>query len=99
RSEMGFAWFPEPGTWFGFRDVIEVDGKAVRDRQERLENLFVNRTFPSAEQLARVTAASARFNIGPVRRSLNVPTVALIVASPVNAGRCSFELRGFDAIN
>lgn len=99
KSDMGFAWFPSPGTWFGFRDVIEVDGEAVPDRQERLEDLFVRRNFPSAEQLTRVTAASARFNIGPVRRSLNVPTVALIVASPVNVGRCSFELRGFDAID
>lgn len=99
RSEMGFAWFPVPGTWFGFRDVLEVDGQPVPDRQERLEQLFVRRNFPSAEQLARVTTASARFNIGPVRRSLNVPTVALIVASPVNVGRCTFELRGFDVID
>src|SRR5690606_11250667 len=41
RSEVGFAWFPDPGTWFGFRDVLEVDGKIVPDRQSRLEELFV----------------------------------------------------------
>jgi VWFA-related protein len=99
KSEIGFAWFPQPGTWFGFRDVLEVDGKAIPDRQSRLEQLFVERRFPSSEQLARVADASARFNIGPVRRNFNLPTMTLLVASPANAGRCSFELRGYDMID
>ena len=99
RSEMGFAWFPTPGTWFGFRDVLEADGTPVRDRQQRLEQLFVSRTFPSAEQLGRVAAASARFNIGPARRNFNVPTMTLLVASPANQGRFSFELRGYDVVD
>jgi VWFA-related protein len=99
RSEMGFAWFPTPGTWFGFRDVVEVDGKPVKDRQQRLEQLFVDRKFPSAEQLERVAASSARFNVGPARRNFNVPTLALLVASPANQGRFAFELRGYDVID
>lgn len=99
KSEIGFAWFPEPGTWFGFRDVLEVDGKLIPDRQSRLEQLFVDRQFPSDEQLARVAEASARFNIGPVRRNFNLPTMTLLIASPANAGRCSFELRGYDVID
>lgn len=98
RSEMGFAWFPAPGTWFGFRDVLEANGKPVTDRQQRLEQLFVDRKFPSDEQLARVAESSARFNIGPARRNFNVPTLALLVASPANVGRFSFELRGYDVI-
>jgi hypothetical protein len=98
RSEMGFAWFPTPGTWFGFRDVLEADGTPVRDRQQRLEELFVNRAFPSAEQLNRVASSSARFNIGPARRNFNVPTMSLLVASPANQGRFSFELRGYDVV-
>ncbi len=99
RSEMGFAWFPTPGTWFGFRDVVEADGKPVKDRQQRLEQLFVDRKFPSAEQLERVAASSARFNLGPARRNFNVPTLALLVASPANQGRFAFELRGYDVID
>ncbi|MCC7124493.1 MAG: hypothetical protein IT178_06580 [Acidobacteria bacterium] len=99
KSEMGFAWFPAPGTWFGFRDVLESDGKPVADRQQRLEELFVRRTFPSQEQLARVTEASARFNLGPARRNFNVPTTALLVASPATTGRFRFELRGWDAVD
>lgn len=99
RSEMGFAWFPTPGTWFGFRDVYEANGRPVTDRQQRLEQLFVDRRFPSDEQLARVAESSARFNIGPARRNFNVPTLALLVASPANVGRFSFELRGYDAID
>jgi VWFA-related protein len=99
RSKMGFAWFPSPGTWFGFRDVLEADGAPVRDRQQRLEQLFLSRNFPSAEQLGRVAASSARFNIGPARRNFNVPTMTLLVASPANQGRFSFELRGYDVVD
>ena len=70
----------------------------MRDRQQRLEELFVDRRFPSAEQLARVAASSARYNIGPARRNFNVPTMGLLVASPANQGRFAFELRGYDTI-
>ncbi len=99
ESQIGFAWFPEPGTWFGFRDVLEVDGKAIPDRQARLEELFVERKLPSDEQLSRVAAASARFNLGPIKRNFNIPTMALLVASEENAERCSFELHDYDVVD
>ncbi|MGE3277334.1 MAG: VWA domain-containing protein [Vicinamibacterales bacterium] len=99
RSEMGFAWFPDPGTWFGFRDVLDVDGQTVPDRQQRLEELFVDRRFPSAEQLERVAASSARFNLGPARRNFNVPTMALLVASPGNVARFAYDLRGYEMVD
>jgi hypothetical protein len=32
RSEMGFTFFANAGIWFGFRDVLEVDGAPVPRR-------------------------------------------------------------------
>jgi len=63
--------------WLAFRDVVEVDGRAVRDRQERLRRLFL---APPADALAQARAIafeSARYNIGDMVRTVNVPTLAL----------------------
>jgi hypothetical protein len=48
-----------------FRDVFEVDGRAVRDREERLSSLFLNPPPGAASQLERVARESARYNICP----------------------------------
>ncbi len=68
-----------PGQgWLGFRDVFERDGRPVRDRQERLSELFLNGTTRSAlDQVSRIMGESARYNIGDVNRNINVPTLAL----------------------
>ena len=42
--------------WLGFRDVFEVDGQPVRDRQDRLQKLFVN---PNADVMVRARAVAA----------------------------------------
>ena len=63
--------------WLAFRDVVEVNGRAVRDREERLQRLF---RAPPADALAQAQAiafASARYNLGDVVRTVNVPTLAL----------------------
>ena len=44
-----------PG-WYQFRDVIEVDGKTIGGREDRLAKLFLN---PSANQLDQARAISA----------------------------------------
>jgi hypothetical protein len=61
-----------------FRDVYEVDGKPVRDRQERLLALFMKPPENTAEQLQRILAEGARYNIGSVIRTINTPTVPLM---------------------
>jgi hypothetical protein len=60
-----------------FRDVFEVDGRAVRDREERLTKLFLNPPEGARSQLERVMTESARYNIGRVFRTLNTPVLAL----------------------
>ena len=42
--------------WMQFRDVFEVDGKAIRDRNERLMQLFVSPSSSSAAQAERIIA-------------------------------------------
>ena len=49
--------------WIQFRDVFDVDGKAVRDRNERLIHLFLAPDASSAAQVQRITDESSRYNL------------------------------------
>jgi hypothetical protein len=82
-------------TWVGFRDVAEVDGSAVRDRSDRLQTLFLK----SSADLRRVQEESARFNIGPVRRTMNLPTFALAYLHPSLRHRFAFQAAGEEAVD
>jgi hypothetical protein len=67
--------------WMEFRDVFEVDGRAVRDRSDRAINLFLKPKADAFAQGRKIAEESARFNINPSRvsfnRTLNVPLTAL----------------------
>ncbi|HEU0092180.1 MAG TPA: hypothetical protein VFS78_08715, partial [Vicinamibacteria bacterium] len=58
--------------WGSFRDVYEVDGKKVREREPRLEQLFSRTPSASAEPQARglTEDSDQRYNIGPALRNL-----------------------------
>lgn len=81
--------------WLPFRDVFEVDGVQVRDRDDRLRKLFLEAPPERAvENGNRILEESARYNIGNVRRNLNLPTLALFLVHPTNAARFAFSKRG-----
>ncbi|MGE5815409.1 MAG: hypothetical protein ACM36C_13050 [Acidobacteriota bacterium] len=84
--------------WAGFRDVVEVDGEAVRDRRDRLLRLFTETSSPMAEAI-RIANESARFNVGPVSRNFNVPTTTLFFFHPSNIGRFTFERKATKKID
>lgn len=52
--------------WIQFRDVFEVDGQPIRDRNERLMKLFVDPSSSTAGQVEHIVTESARYNIGNV---------------------------------
>jgi hypothetical protein len=67
-----------------FRDVIDVDGKPVRDREKRVSKLFLERTSPDLDQWKRVASEGARYNIGTKRRAFDGwwMTMALLRREP-----------------
>jgi hypothetical protein len=78
--------------WVEFRDVFEVDGLPVRDREQRVINLFLKPTTGAIEQGRKIANESARFNISPLRvsftRTLNVPLTALrFLRADIKSGR------------
>ena len=49
--------------WYQFRDVREVDGRAVTDRDRRLTQLFLEPWDPATKAGPRITADAARHNL------------------------------------
>lgn len=82
---------PGRSGWVPFRDVFEVDGKPVRDREERLTELFLSSSETARDQAMTIAEESSRFNIGTVRRTVNVPTLALLILASDQQPRFEFQ--------
>jgi hypothetical protein len=80
--------------WVAFRDVYDVNGKAVRDRDERLQKLFIDSPARAIEQARRIVAESSRYNLGSLQRDINVPTMALTYLRVANQSRSEFKIDG-----
>lgn len=90
RSDMLMVRPPGSTQWLQFRDVFEVDGVPVRDRDDRLATLFLSPSRSSFEQASAILAESARYNIGVVQRTINIPVLALVVLNPAYQSRFRF---------
>ncbi len=76
-SDVLLVPVPE-GLTIGYRDVFEVDGLAVRDREERLLRLFRADSAESRSALAAISLESSRYNLGTLKRTINFPTMPFL---------------------
>jgi hypothetical protein len=77
--------------WLGFRDVLEVDGRKLPDREERLvRSLSSGGGYAEAQ---RLSDESARFNIGTIERNFNVPTTTLFYFKSNTQDRFTFAAK------
>ena len=80
--------------WVQFRDVFEVDGRPVRDRNQRLMKLFVTPSSATANQAEQIANESSRYNIGNLLRTVNLPVLALAILEPRQQSRFVFKRIG-----
>jgi hypothetical protein len=78
KSDLLLVKLADENFWMQFRDVFEVDGKPVRDRDQRLYKLFVDARIDARAQAERIQQESSRYNLGPLMRTINVPIMALL---------------------
>jgi len=83
------------GAWLSYRDVAEVDGEPVGGRTDRVRDLLLSKGADRADQFRRINMESARYNLGDLRRELNLPTVTLSLLRRQNQARFQFK-RGKD---
>lgn len=77
KSDFLLVRLPESADYLPFRDVFEVDGKSVRDREQRLTTLFLESRTGAVEQAKKITVESARYNVGSLSRTFNNPIIAI----------------------
>lgn len=83
-----------PLGWRVYRDVFEVNGKPVRDRDARLQKLFLEPASRASAQSVRIAEESARFNLnlGGIERTLNAPGIPVAFLQPELQSRFAFSL-------
>lgn len=84
--------------WMPFRDAFEVKGKKVRDRDDRLLKLFVENDKSAFEKAARFNEVSARHNLGNVARTINIPTLGMMLLHPRVNERFEFTDGGEESL-
>jgi hypothetical protein len=89
RSSFLFVRLPDEQAWIGFRDVLEVNGRRVGSGA-RGSAPIEKPGESSLDRWRRLSEESARYNIGSITRTLNVPTFALLVLHPDNPERFAF---------
>jgi hypothetical protein len=91
KSDLLLVKLGDENFWMQFRDVFEVDRKPVRDRDERLFKLFVEAKADARAQAESIQQESARYNLGPIMRTINVPIMALLFLERSVQARVKFE--------
>ncbi len=94
RADMLLVQDPAGEGWMPFRDVFEVDGRTLPERQDRLRRLFLEQPASALKRAAEIAHESARYNIGAFARTINVPTLPLLFLSPAYAPRFEFRKAG-----
>lgn len=91
RSEVLFVQLYPDKTWFAVRDVFEVDGRRVAERDDSLFELLSQGGTDVSTRGMAIAERSARYNLGPVIRTINLPTFALALLRPAHQPRVRFE--------
>lgn len=81
---------------FTLRDVFEVDGRSISDRDQRLERLFLTPTADVRQQAEAIANESARFNLNvsgvSMNRSINDPMAASLFLRAQSQHRSTFAI-------
>jgi hypothetical protein len=91
KSDLLLVKLGDENFWMQFRDVFEVDRKPVRDRDQRLSKLFIDAKADARAQAESIEQESARYNLGPLMRTINVPIMALLFFERSVQPRLKFE--------
>jgi hypothetical protein len=78
---------PGAAAWMTYRDVFEVNGASVRDRRERLPQLFRDDSPSTDERIRSILDESSQYNIGDIQRNLNTPVYTLLFLEAANQPR------------
>jgi len=95
RSDFLLVRYPGDAQWQSFRDVAEVDGKPVRDKEERLTKLFLEPAASAVRRARELQEAGSRYNLLDIG-TLNNPLMVVAFLQDGYRERFRFNLAGLD---
>ena len=99
QSEIAFLRLPDSTEWLSFRNVFAVDGSPLPEANGRLERIFQESSNTLLSRAHAIAAESARYNLGPITREINVPTTALHFLHPVHVPASRFDREGEEVLD
>ena len=96
RSDYLFVSTGTASRWLTFRDVYSVNGRPVRDREERLARLFVNPAPDAIDRAGQISRDGYRYNVGSQDRTVANPLLALGFLQAEYRQRFDYRLAGID---
>ena len=88
RSDLILVHAPAARRFVELRDVFEVNGHPVRDREARLERLLHDPR--GGARIDQILEESARYNVGGITRNINTPVMPLQFLEKANQHRFEF---------
>ena len=85
--------------WMPFRDAFEVKGKKLRERDDRLVKLFRENDRQAFDKATRFNEASNKHHLGNVTRTINIPTLGMMLLHPRVNERFEFTDGGEETLN
>jgi hypothetical protein len=98
RSEIAFVHLAGSDEWQAFRSVVSVDGDAVEGAAGRLERIFRSAPRSIPAQARTLAEESARYNLGPLHRNFNAPTMPLQFVHSSRRDSVRFDKRGEETV-
>jgi hypothetical protein len=94
RSEFFLTYLPADNEWVAVRDVKDVDGEPVANREELRTLLAKGGEIRGL--ISQVIARNARYNIGSTTRNFNEPTLPLLLVGEKRVNDVKFDRRSVE---
>ena len=98
RSEIAFVRLVDSSEWLAFRNVLTLNDVPIPKSDGRLERLLRGSQRSLLEEARLIAGESARCNLGPITREINVPTTALHFVHPQHRPNCRFDKEGEEEV-
>jgi hypothetical protein len=94
RSEFALVAATGTDQWQAFRDVVELDGKPLGDRRNRLERALADRSTEGVAEARRISKESLAFDLSTMPHDVNAPTFAMTFLAPAKQKGVAFRKKG-----
>lgn len=92
-----FLLVTPPGSrdWYQFRDILEVDGKAVRGHDDRLTKLFLESPRSALERAREIMDSGRRYHLADIG-GMDIPLLGIGFLQSYYATRFAYTVGGVD---